>query len=381
MKELVRKIIHIDMDAFFASVEQHDHPELRGKPIAVGHDGKRGVVSTASYEARLFGVHSAQPIVTAKRLCPDLIVVEGRHARYKEVSLQVRGIFQEYTDLIEPLSLDEAFLDVTNNKKGITLAVDVAREIKQRIREVTGLSASAGVSYNKLLAKIASDWRKPDGLYTIHPDKALDFVGRLKVEQLWGVGPKTAERMHRMGVVTGADLRNIPLAQMLEVFGKAGRMFHDFARGIDHRPVEVERIRKSVGCEQTFLEDIGDEESVLMALRRLTSDLLGRIVRSGFEGYTLTLKVKFADFTQMTRSLTLTHPLTSEVDILSLLPQLLVQVNYNAEHPVRLLGLAVSNPLSDKTSDNDWIQLKFDCWKIQCKMPGKKPYRTTPQEE
>ncbi len=355
----VHKIIHIDMDAFYASVEQHDRPELRGKPIAIGYDGKRGVVATASYEARPYGVRSAQPIATAKRLCPDLIIVKGRHDRYKEVSRQVHEIFREYTDMIEPLSLDEAFLDVTHNKKGIELATDVARDIKRRIREVTGLTASAGVSYNKLLAKIASDWRKPDGLYTIHPDRALDFISGLDIEKFWGVGPKTAERMHSMGITTGAELRDVPLERLQEVFGKAGRMFHDFARGIDNRPVVTERVRKSVGCEQTFLEDISEEGTVLMELYRLVPELIARLEHDGFEGHTLTLKVKYGDFSQITRSVTVDHALTAEDDIMPLARQLLSQADCSI--PIRLLGLTVSNPVAEKPdSPQQWVQLKIE---------------------
>ncbi len=359
-----RKIIHIDMDAFFASVEQHDRPELCGRPIAIGYDGRRGVVSTASYEARPFGVHSAQPVATAKRLCPDLIVVEGRYERYKEVSRQVHGIFREYTDIIEPLSIDEAFLDVTDNKKGIALAVDVARDIKRRIREVTGLTASAGVSYNKLLAKIASDWRKPDGICTVHPDRALAFVGALPVEKLWGVGPKTAERMHSMGVRTGADLREVPLERLQEAFGKAGRMFYDFARGVDNREVTVERVRKSVGCEQTFLDDITEEEPAAEALDGLVRELGRRLGHDDFEGHTLTLKVKYADFAQITRSLTLGRTLTADDDLLPHVRKLMAQIDYSTTRPVRLLGLTVSNPpLPDRADcDQPWRQLEFD-WK------------------
>ncbi len=337
------------MDAFYASVEQHDRPELQGKPVAVGFDGKRGVVSTASYEARVFGVRSAQPIATAKRLCPDLIIVECRHDRYKEVSGQVHEIFHEYTDLVEPLSLDEAFLDVTDNKKGIALAVDVASEIKRRIREVTGLTASAGVSYNKLLAKIASDWRKPDGLYTIHPDRALDFIGSLRIEKFWGVGPKTAERMHGMGISTGADLRNVPLWRLQEAFGKAGQMFYDFSRGVDNRPVIVERVRKSVGCERTFLDDIHVKSRIIIELYHIVLELVERISHDGFEGHTLTLKVKYGDFTQISRSLTVDHILSRKDDILPLSKQLLAQVEYSESRPIRLLGLTVSNPLSEKS--------------------------------
>ncbi len=362
MANEIRKIIHIDMDAFFASVEQHDRPELRGKPIAIGYDGKRGVVATASYEARPYGVHSAQPISTAKRLCPHLIIVKGRHDRYKEVSRQVHKIFNEYTDIIEPLSLDEAFLDVTHNKKGITLAVDIAREIKQRIKEITGLTASAGISYNKLLAKIASDWRKPDGLCTIHPDRALEFINNLKIEKFWGVGPKTAERMRKMGISTGADLRNVPLDQLLKTFGKSGPMFYDFARGIDNRPVIVERVRKSVGCEQTFLDDISRNSSVIIELYHVVLELIERIAHDEFEGRTLTLKVKYADFKQITRSITCYHPLTTKDDILPLAKQLLSQIDYNNEHPIRLLGLTVSNPTSDNPQQS--IQLEIN-WKSE----------------
>ena len=212
-----RKIIHIDMDAFFVSVEEHDNPALKGHPVVVGYDGPRGVVATANYIARKYGIHSALPVATAHRLCPDLIVVEGRYERYKEISRQVHSIFHEYTDIIEPLSLDEAYLDVTANKKGMTLAVDIAREIKQRILEETGLTASAGVSYCKFLAKIASEYRKPNGLCTVHPDRALDFIDGLKVEQLWGVGEKTAQRMHALSVFTGKELRDVPLTTLTRV--------------------------------------------------------------------------------------------------------------------------------------------------------------------
>ncbi len=244
----MRKIIHIDMDAFFASVEQRDDPSLRGLPIAVGFDGDRGVVSTASYEARPYGVHSAQSIVVAKRLCPNLIIVPPHFAKYKEVSAQVHEVFHEYTDLVEPLSLDEAFLDVSQNKFGMEYAQDIAAEIKQKIHQRTQLTASAGVSYNKFLAKIASDYRKPDGLFVIRPDRALEFIGKLPIERFWGVGPKTAERMHRMGIFTGAQLRQASLQHLTDVFGKAGPVYYEFARGIANREVIVERERKSVGC-------------------------------------------------------------------------------------------------------------------------------------
>ena len=294
------KIIHVDMDQFFAAVEQRDNPELKGKPIAVGHDAERGVVSTASYEARRFGVHSAQSIQVAKRLCPQLIIVEPHFQRYKEVSAQIHEIFHDYTDLIEPISLDEAFLDVTENKKGIELGVDIAREIKQRIRETTGLTASAGVSYCKFLAKIASDWRKPDGLTVIHPDRALDFIAQLRVEKIWGVGQKTAEKMHRMGIFTGLDLRNMSLSRLTQEFGKIGQVFYDFSRGIDNRPVISEWERKSVSCEQTFESDISENAAVTIHLYHTVLELVRRIEKNDFEGRTLTLKVKFLAVSQTT---------------------------------------------------------------------------------
>lgn len=358
-----RKIIHIDMDAFFASVEQRDRPELRGIPLAVGYDGPRGVVATASYEARSYGVRSAMSMAKAKRLCPQLTVVPGNHARYKEVSNQVHDIMHDYTDLIEPISLDEAFLDVTENKPGILLAVDIAREIRQRIRDELHLTASAGISYNKLLAKIASDWRKPDGMTTIHPDRALDFIAQLKVEKLWGVGPRTAERMHYMGIFTGGDLRKVPLQRLTQVFGKMGRMYYDFARGIDLRPVETEWVRKSVGCERTFLEDIYKPSVVLIELYHAVEELVRRIAKSDFEGHTLTLKVKYSDFTQITRSLTVQPVLTTKDDLLPVAKRLLGEVVYSADHPIRLLGLSVSNPTLEAMSHKvEWIEgyLEFE---------------------
>lgn len=338
------------MDAFFASVEQRDHPELRGKPIAVGFDGPRGVVATASYEARPFGVHSAMAMSKAKRLCPQLIVVGSDHHHYSEVSHQIHRIFTDYTDLIEPLSIDEAFLDVTENKKGMPLAVDIAKEIRQRIREELHLTASAGVSYNKFLAKIASDYRKPDGLFVIPPDRAPDFIAQLPIERFWGVGPKTAERMHRMGIFNGLQLRQVSLRHLSEVFGKAGPVYYNFARGIDDRPVVTERERKSVGCERTFLEDKSLPATLIIELYHTVLELVGRIKKSQFAGKTLTLKIKYADFTQITRSLTSPHTLTTKDDILPLAKQLLAQADISASHAVRLMGLSVSNPADDGTA-------------------------------
>ena len=352
------------MDQFFAAVEQRDNPELKGKPIAVGHDVERGVVSTASYEARRFGVHSAQSIQVAKRLCPQLIIVEPHFQRYKEVSAQLHEIFHDYTDLIEPISLDEAFLDVTNNKKGIELGVDIAKEIKQRIFETTGLTASAGVSYCKFLAKIASDWRKPDGLTVIHPDRALDFISQLKVEKIWGVGQKTAEKMHFMGIFTGVDLRNQSQQRLTEVFGKMGQVFYNFARGIDNRPVISEWERKSVSCEQTFEKDISDQSAAIIELYHTVLELERRIAKNEFEGRTLTLKIKFQDFQQITRSITVEHILRTKDDILPLAKQLLRQVEFHS-HPIRLLGLGVSNQRGETEDEKPrWIELEleFEDW-------------------
>lgn len=346
------------MDAFFASVEQRDNPELRGKPIAVGFDGPRGVVSTASYEARPYGVHSAMSMAQAKRRCPQLIVVPTHFEKYKEVSQQIHAVFHEYTDLVEPISLDEAFLDVTDNKKGIELAVDIAKEIKQKILERTSLTASAGISFNKLLAKIASDMRKPNGIFTVHPDRALDFIGSLPVEKLWGVGPKTANRMHEMGVFTGAQLRRISCEHLVQVFGKMGRVYYDFSRGIDNRPVVVAYERKSVGCERTFLEDLHIDTKIIIELYHIVLELVERIERKDFRGRTLTLKLKWDATTQITRSLTQEKALRTKDDILPLAKRLLKDTEYH-DRPIRLMGLSVSSPeTNDKEGQNrpQWVE-------------------------
>ena len=346
------------MDAFFASVEQRDNPELRGKPIAVGFDGPRGVVSTASYEARPYGVHSAMSMAQAKRRCPQLIVVPTHFEKYKEVSQQIHAVFHEYTDLVEPISLDEAFLDVTDNKKGIELAVDIAKEIKQKILERTSLTASAGISFNKLLAKIASDMRKPNGIFTVHPDRALDFIGSLPVEKLWGVGPKTANRMHEMGVFTGAQLRRISCEHLVQVFGKMGRVYYDFSRGIDNRPVVVAYERKSVGCERTFLEDLHIDTKIIIELYHIVLELVERIERKDFRGRTLTLKLKWDATTQITRSLTQEKVLRTKDAILPLAKRLLKDTEY-PDRPIRLMGLSVSSPeTNDKEGQNrpQWVE-------------------------
>ena len=347
------------MDAFYASVEQRDNPELRGKPIAVGHAEQRGVVSAASYEARRYGVRSAMSSLKAKQLCPHIIFVPGRMNVYKEVSAQVHRIFQEYTDLIEPLSLDEAFLDVTHNKKGIELAVDIAKEIKKRIREELNLVASAGISYNKFLAKVASDYRKPDGLCTIHPDQALEFISKLPIEAFWGVGKVTAQKMHSLGIHKGKDLQQCTLEMLTRLFGKAGHVYYDFAQGIDLRPVEAERIRKSVGCEHTLDKDITASSSVIIELYHVATELIERLKRSGFSGNTLTLKIKFYDFKQITRSITREQELNNMNDILPLAKQLLKEVDYSIR-PIRLIGLTVSNPREEREEHDEWKQLELE---------------------
>lgn len=350
------------MDAFYASVEQHDNPELRGLPIAVGHAGERGVVSAASYEARKYGVRSAMSSLKAMRMCPELIFVPVRIERYKEVSDQIHKIFHEYTDIIEPLALDEAFLDVTTNKQGIPLAIDIAREIKRKIREELGLVASAGISYNKFLAKIASDYRKPDGLCTIHPDQALDFIARLPIESFWGVGPVTTRRMHALGIHNGGDLRAWSLSGLTREFGKAGQLYYEFSRGIDLRPVEAIRVRKSIGCEQTLEHDISTRTAVVVELYHTAEELIRRLKEKNFRGNTLTLKVKFHDFTQITRSITQEKELTTMKTILPLAKKLLSDVKYE-QHPIRLLGLSISNPKDEEEPDiphSTWEQLTLE---------------------
>jgi DNA polymerase-4 len=346
------------MDAFYASVEQRDNPELRGKPVAVGHAERRGVVAAASYEARRYGVRSAMPSLRAARLCPSLIFVPGRMEVYKEVSQQIHEIFHDYTDLVEPLSLDEAFLDVTENKRDIELAVDIAREIKQRIHDELHLTASAGISYNKFLAKVASDYRKPNGLCTIHPSQALQFIDRLAIEDFWGVGPVTARKMHSLGIHNGALLREYSEEKLTHEFGKAGAIYYHFARGIDTRPVEAVHIRKSIGCEHTLETDISRKSSVIIELYHVAVELVGRLQRKAFVGKTLTLKIKFYDFQQITRSLTQQKELTTLPVILPLAKQLLAEVDY-ADHPIRLIGLSVSNP-HEKGQIETWIQLRLE---------------------
>jgi DNA polymerase-4 len=353
----LRTIIHVDMDAFFASVEQRDHPELKGKPIAVGYDGPRGVLATASYEARRYGVHSAMATTTAKRLCPELIIVEGNHHHYSEVSAQVHQIFRDYTDLIEPISIDEAFLDVTVNKKGITSGRDIASEIRRRIREELHLTASAGISYNKFLAKIASDYNKPDGMFEVSYDESQDFIAKLPVEKFWGVGPKTKARMHKMGIYTGRDLRAVSKMHLLQIFGKAGEIYYDFARGMDERPVVPEWVRKSVGCEETMSEDITMGSQMIIELYHVVLELEQRLAKSSFKGKTLTLKIKYSDFKVVNRSITSSKVLATKADILPLAKSLVSKIDFSVSRPVRLVGLSVSNPSTEKSDGKPrWVQ-------------------------
>src|SRR4051812_45234266 len=329
------------MDAFFASVEQRDNPELRGKPVAVGGESARGVVAAASYEARKFGVRSAMPSVTAKRRCPDLIFVRPRFDAYREVSHRIRAIFHDYTPHVEPLSLDEAYLDVTEDRKGIGVATTIAEEIRARIRAETGLTASAGVSYNKFLAKLASDQNKPDGLCVVTPARGPAFVEGLPVARFHGVGPKTAEKMARLGIDTGADLKARSLEFLAAHFGSSARYYHDLARGICHREVKADRPYKSVSAEDTFLTDIAEPEALLSELERIGRHVWTRIEGKGLAGRTVNLKVKYGDFQIVTRAKSLDRPVGGVDEFLemgaALLRSLLPPVK-----AIRLLGLGLS---------------------------------------
>jgi DNA polymerase-4 len=337
----VRKIIHIDMDAFYASVEQRDHPELRGRPVAVGGSRERGVVAAASYEARKFGVHSAMPSVTARRKCPELVFVPPRFEVYKAVSLQIRAIFAEHTPLIEPLSLDEAYLDVTENLQGIASATEIAQRIRASIKAETGLTASAGISYNKFLAKLASDHRKPDGLFVITPRMGPAFVEALPVGKFHGVGPATSARMNRLGIHTGLDLRAQGMAFLQQQFGKAGPYYYWIARGLDERPVRPDRIRKSVGAENTFATDLATLEAASTALQPIVEKVWRYCEGAGIRGRTVTLKVKYADFSQVTRSRTGTAPVANrgELEQVSLA---LLEPLFPVPRGIRLLGVTLS---------------------------------------
>ena len=336
-----RKIVHVDMDAFYASVEQRDDPALRGRPVAVGGSRERGVVAAASYEARVYGVRSAMASVTARRRCPDLVFVKPRFEVYKAVSQQIRAVFAEHTALIEPLSLDEAYLDVTDNRQGLPTATEVARAIKARIREETGLTASAGVSYNKFLAKLASDHRKPDGLYVITPRMGPAFVATLPIGRFHGVGPATEAKMLRLGIATGADLAGKSLAFLQQHFGKAGAYYFGVARGIDERPVRANRVRKSVGAENTFSADLHDRASMREALSPILDKVWRHCAANGVGGRTVTLKVKYADFEQITRGKSFPAPIASRQALEAVSFGLLEGV-LPPRRGVRLLGVSLS---------------------------------------
>ncbi|NKL24760.1 DNA polymerase IV [Rhizobium leguminosarum] len=354
----VRKIIHVDMDAFYASVEQRDNPELRGKPLAVGGSAARGVVAAASYEARVFGVHSAMPSVTAKRKCPELIFVPPRFDVYKAVSQQIREIFAEYTPLIEPLSLDEAYLDVTENLKGMEIATEIALEIRAKIKEVTGLNASAGISYNKFLAKMASDLNKPNGQAVITPKNGPGFVEALPVKKFHGIGPATAERMRKYGIETGLDLKSKSLAFLQEHFGKSGQYFYGIARGVDEREVKPDRIRKSVGAEDTFREDIHEIEIAQAGLQSLIGKVWRYCEANGIRGKTVTLKVKWADFTQITRSKTVAAPTTSAAELAEIV-ELLLSPIFPVAKGIRLLGVTLSSLYEVDDGNEPQLTLAF----------------------
>jgi DNA polymerase IV len=338
----VRKIIHVDMDAFFASVEQRDNPELRGKPVAVGGSSKRGVVAAASYEARAFGVKSAMPSVTALRRCPDLIFTKPRFEVYRSVSQQIRAIFARYTDLIEPLSLDEAYLDVTSDKQGIGSAVKIAKAIRQDIKAETGLTASAGVSYNKFIAKLASDQNKPDGLCVILPEQGAAFVAQLPVRRFHGVGPRTAEKMAGLGIETGADLASRSEAWLLQHFGSFARYLYKAARGTDDRQVNPSRERKSLGGELTYFEDKRGDEELRAALDEIIEIVWERIERNQTKGRTLVLKARYSDFQTITRSRSPGHIIADKAEFAALGHQLLDLV-LPAKMGIRLLGLTLSS--------------------------------------
>lgn len=337
----VRKIIHVDMDAFYASVEQRDDPALRGRPVAVGWGARRGVVAAASYEARAFGVRSALPSVTAQRRCPDLVFVPPRFEVYRAVSRQIHAIFADYTDLIEPLALDEAYLDVSANRAGLASAWATARAIRARILDETGLTASAGVSYNKFLAKLASEQRKPNGQFAIQPGEGEGFIAALPVAKFHGVGPATAARMHGAGIHTGADLAQWSRSALVQMFGKAGGWYFDLARGEDHRPVNPDRTRKSVGSETTFASDLTDPAAIEAGVLAMADDVWAWCERTGGRGRTVTVKIKWADFRQSTRSRTPGRVIASREDLHALALEL-VGVVLPPPQGIRLVGVTLS---------------------------------------
>lgn len=359
MQELIpnRKIIHVDMDAFYASVEQMDNPLLRGKPIAVGGSENRGVVAAASYEARKFGVRSAISGVMAKKNCPELIFVRPRFDRYKEISSKIQKIFYEYTDLVEPLSLDEAYLDVTNNKKGNPSATLLAQEIRQRIFDEVGLTASAGISVNKFVAKIASDYNKPNGQKTVNPDEVISFLEELPIRKFHGVGKVTTEKMYQLGIFTGVELKSKTLEFLEKHFGKSGNFYYNVVRGIHNSEVKSNRITKSVAAEHTFDVNLSSEIFMIEKLEVIAAALEKRLKRYSVAGKTITLKIKYSDFTQQTRSKTLPYFISDKGLIVEIVKELLFQERM--KDSVRLLGISLSN-LNTEEKKFVVVQLKFD---------------------
>jgi DNA polymerase-4 len=358
----IRKIIHVDMDAFYASVEQMDNPELKGKPLAVGGGGKRGVISAASYEARKYGVKSAMTGTIAMKLCPHLIFVHPRFERYAEISKQVQKIFFDYTDLVEPLSLDEAYLDVTQNKKGNPSATLIAKEIRQRIFEEVGLTASAGISINKFVAKIASDYNKPNGQKTVNPEEVIAFLEQLDIRKFYGVGKVTAEKMYQKGIFTGKDLKSKSLDYLDEHFGKSGRFYYYIVRGIHNSQVKPNRIRKSLAAERTFHDNLTSEVFMLEKLEHIAEEVSKRLSKSKVAGKTITLKIKYSDFTLQTRSKTLPYYVSDKAIILEAAKDLLYQETM--KESVRLLGISLSNlntePNIKTVAKSVSVQLQFE---------------------
>lgn len=354
----MRKILHIDMDAFFASVEQRDNPRLRGKPVVVGgRPEQRGAVAAASYEARKYGIFSATPSRVAATKCKDLIFVAPRFEVYRQVSQQIRAIFHQFTDLVEPVSLDEAYLDVTENKAQIDSAMAIAREIKRLIHQETLLTASAGVSINKFLAKMASGLDKPNGLSLVAPDQAEAFVQQLPIEKFHGIGKVTAAKMHQLGIQTGTELRQWSEPSLVRQFGKVGHYYYGIARGIDERPVIANRIRKSIGAERSFFPDISGLSVLMEELDAIATQVHLRLAENQRSGYTLTLKVKYANYQQITRSRTVENPLF-EVDEILALGKELLQTHIDAQQAVRLLGLTLAN-LVDKDHSPKQLSIGF----------------------
>lgn len=354
-----RKILHIDMDAFFASVEQRDDPSLRGRPVAVGHGAARGVVAAASYEARVFGVRSAMPSTTALRKCPELVFVKPRFEAYRAISREIRQIFAEYTALIEPASLDEAYLDVTENRKALATATEVATEIRAKIRVETGLTASAGISYNKFLAKLASAQRKPDGQFVIRPGRGKSFVAPLPVGKFHGIGPVTARRMNRLGIFTGADLAARTVEDLTRHFGKSGRWYFDIARAEDERRVTPDRVRKSSGTERTYGQDLVDLAAVDDALEKLADQVWRWCEKTDTYGRTVTVKVKYADFRQLTRSHTFLRPVAARSDLYET-SRMLVRRAPIGGMGIRLLGVTLSGLAAGPYGETTQSQGQFD---------------------